>query len=71
MRSLRLLYLGLTAAFAVLQWLSVAPAAPLDDLIAAAKKEGALDFYGPSTLRLMVPKPSLKPSTKNTAPTPT
>ena len=51
MRSLRLLYLGLTAAFAVLQWLSVAPAAPLDDLIAAAKKEGALDFYGPSTLK--------------------
>jgi ABC-type glycerol-3-phosphate transport system substrate-binding protein len=51
MRSLRLLYLGLTAAFAVLQWLSVAPAAPLDDLIAAAKKEGVLDFYGPSTLK--------------------
>lgn len=51
MRSLRLLYLGLTAAFAVLQWHSVAPAAPLDDLIAAARKEGTLDFYGPSTLK--------------------
>jgi hypothetical protein len=51
MRSLRLLNLGLTAAFAVLQWVSVAPAAPLDDLIAAARKEGILNFYGPSTLK--------------------
>jgi hypothetical protein len=51
MRSLRLLYLGLTAVFAVLQWGSVAHAAPLDDLIAAARKEGTLDFYGPSTLK--------------------
>src|ERR671919_243633 len=51
MRSLRLLYLGLIAGLIVLQWLSVAPAAPLDDLIAAAKKEGTLDFYGPSTLK--------------------
>src|SRR5918995_2705220 len=51
MRSLRLLYLGLTAGFVVLQWHSVAAAAPLDDLIAAARKEGTLDFYGPSTLK--------------------
>ena len=51
MRSLRLLNLGLTAAFAVLQWVSVAPAAPLDELIAAARKEGTLNFYGPSTLK--------------------
>ena len=51
MRSLRLLYLGLTAVFAVVQWLAIATAAPLDDLIAAAKKEGTLDFYGPSTLK--------------------
>jgi hypothetical protein len=51
MRSLRLLCLGLTAGLVVLQWLSVASAAPLDDLIAAAKKEGTLDFYGPSTLK--------------------
>ena len=51
MRSLRLLYLILTAAFAVLQWISVTAAAPLDDLIAAARKEGTLDFYGPSTLK--------------------
>jgi hypothetical protein len=51
MRSLRLLYSGLAVGLVVLQWLSVAPAAPLDDLIAAARKEGTLDFYGPSTLK--------------------
>src|ERR671918_730718 len=51
MRSLRLLYSGLTAGFVALQWLSVAPAAPLDDLISAARKEGTLIFYGPSTLK--------------------
>ena len=51
MRSLRLLYLGLTVVFAVVQWLAIATAAPLDDLIAAAKKEGTVDFYGPSTLK--------------------
>jgi iron(III) transport system substrate-binding protein len=51
MRSLRLLYSGLTAGLVLLQWLSVAPAAPLDDLIAAAKKDGTLEFYGPSTLK--------------------
>jgi iron(III) transport system substrate-binding protein len=50
MRSWRLLYLGLTV-FAVLQWLAIASAAPLDDLITAARKEGTLDFYGPSTLK--------------------
>jgi hypothetical protein len=51
MRSFRLLYLGLTAVFALFQWLSVAAAAPLDDLIAAARKEGTVNFYGPSTLK--------------------
>jgi iron(III) transport system substrate-binding protein len=51
MRSLRLLYSGLTAALVLFHWLSVAPAAPLDELIAAAKKEGAVNFYGPSTLK--------------------
>jgi hypothetical protein len=30
---------------------SLAPAAPLDDLIVAAKKDGTLNFYGPSTLK--------------------
>src|SRR5262245_49088131 len=51
MRSLRLVYSGLIAGFIVLQWLSLAPATPLDDLIVAAKREGTLDFYGPSTLK--------------------
>jgi iron(III) transport system substrate-binding protein len=51
MRALRLLCSGLIAGLIVLQWISVAPAAPLDDLIAAVKKEGSLDFYGPSTLK--------------------
>ena len=51
MRSFRLLYLGLTAALAVPQWLSVARAAPLDDLVAAARKEGTLIFTGLSTLK--------------------
>ena len=51
MQSLRLLFSGITAALVLLQGLSHAPAAPLDDLIAAAGKEGTLDFYGPSSLK--------------------
>jgi iron(III) transport system substrate-binding protein len=51
MRSLRLLRSGMTATLVVLLLFSVASAAPLDDLIAAASKEGTLDFYGPSTLK--------------------
>jgi iron(III) transport system substrate-binding protein len=51
MRSLRLLYTGIIGALAALQWLSLAHAAPLDELVAAAKKEGSLNFYGPSTLK--------------------
>ena len=31
-------------------WGSAVEAAPLDDLIAGAKKEGSIEFYGPSTL---------------------
>jgi iron(III) transport system substrate-binding protein len=41
----------MTATLVVLLLFSVASAAPLDDLIAAASKEGTLDFYGPSTLK--------------------
>ncbi|MGH7796125.1 MAG: ABC transporter substrate-binding protein [Candidatus Binatia bacterium] len=41
----------MTATLVVLLWFSLASAAPLDDLIAAASKEGTLDFYGPSTLK--------------------
>jgi iron(III) transport system substrate-binding protein len=51
MQSLRLLCSGITATFVLLQGLSLAPAAPLDDLIAAASKEGTVNFYGPSTLQ--------------------
>jgi iron(III) transport system substrate-binding protein len=51
MQSLRLLCSGITATFVLLQGLSLAPAAPLDDLIGAASKEGTLNFYGPSTLK--------------------
>jgi iron(III) transport system substrate-binding protein len=51
MRSLRFLRSGMTATLVVLLLFSVASAAPLDDLIAAASKEGTLDFYGPSTLK--------------------
>ncbi|HET9295937.1 MAG TPA: hypothetical protein VFP18_03540, partial [Candidatus Binatia bacterium] len=41
------LWLGLMMVAA---WTSSAVAAPVDDLIAGAKKEGVIDFYGPSTL---------------------
>jgi iron(III) transport system substrate-binding protein len=41
----------MTATLVVLLLFSLASAAPLDDLIAAASKEGTLDFYGPSTLK--------------------
>ena len=51
MRSLRLLCSGLIAGLVLFRWLSVAPAAPLDELIAATRKEGTLNFYGPSTLK--------------------
>ncbi|HKX51463.1 MAG TPA: extracellular solute-binding protein [Candidatus Binatia bacterium] len=34
----------------VAAWTKAAVAAPVDDLIAGAKKEGVIDFYGPSTL---------------------
>ena len=43
----------LTIAIALLlqgAWVRQTPAAPIDDLIAAAKKDGVLEFYGPSTL---------------------
>lgn len=31
-------------------WIRMAAAAPIDDLVAAAKKEGSIEFLGPSTL---------------------
>jgi iron(III) transport system substrate-binding protein len=41
------LCLGLAVAAA---WTAPSFAAPVDDLLAGAKKEGTIDFYGPSTL---------------------
>ncbi len=45
-----ILRVGLIAFMALLPWASIAPAGPLEDLIAGAKKEGTIEFYGPSTL---------------------
>jgi iron(III) transport system substrate-binding protein len=47
LRRLAAFGLGLMALVA---WTNLGVAASLDDLIAAAKKEGVIDFYGPSTL---------------------
>jgi iron(III) transport system substrate-binding protein len=38
------------ALLAMVAWTRVGIAAPIDDLIAGAKKEGVIEFYGPSTL---------------------
>ena len=45
-----ILRLGLIAFMTLLPWGSAAQAGPLEDLIAGAKKEGTIEFYGPSTL---------------------
>ena len=42
--------IGLMTFLAVSVWGTAVQAAPLDDLIAGAKKEGTIEFYGPSTL---------------------
>src|SRR3972149_6353238 len=36
--------------FMALAWVGTAQAGPLEDLVAGARKEGAIEFYGPSTL---------------------
>ena len=41
---------GLISFMMLLSSATIVPAAPLDDLIAGAKKEGTIVFYGPSTL---------------------
>jgi iron(III) transport system substrate-binding protein len=38
------------ALAAIIGWTAQVAAGPLEDLIAGAKKEGAIEFYGPSTL---------------------
>lgn len=50
MRSLRQLSLYVVTLLSIAVSSFPALAAPLDDLIAAAKKEGVIEFYGPSTL---------------------
>ena len=45
----RLVALGL-GLMGLMAWADLGFAAPLDDLLAGAKKEGVIDFYGPSTL---------------------
>jgi len=47
---LRFLVAGLVGLAAVAGSAQRAPAAPIDELVAAAKKEGTIDFYAPSTL---------------------
>jgi iron(III) transport system substrate-binding protein len=49
MKNLRPVWIGIAVLF-VCGWAGYLAAAPVDDLIAAAKKEGVIDFYGPSTL---------------------
>ena len=45
------LFMGCLLALSVLMgWAPHAAAAPIDELVAAAKKEGTFDFYAPSTL---------------------
>jgi len=44
-------FMGSLLALSVLAgWAPHAPAAPIDELVAAAKKEGIIDFYAPATL---------------------
>ena len=50
MRSKFLFQTGAIILALLLGWSGVSVAAPLDDLVAAAKKEGVVEFYGPSTL---------------------
>ena len=50
MTSYKSLILALTATVVGAAWCEFAEAGPLDDLIAGAKKEGIIEFYGPSTL---------------------
>ena len=50
MKKLLILIVGLIVFMALLPWGSIAQAGPLEDLVAGAKKEGIIEFYGPSTL---------------------
>lgn len=50
MERLKLFVASLTLLLALGVWPHRVTAAPIDDLIAAAKKEGAIEFYAPSSL---------------------
>jgi len=50
MKKLRGTAMPLLALAVAIVWVGSAQAGPLEDLIAGAKKEGAIEFYGPSTL---------------------
>lgn len=50
MKRLRIFAASISVVFALAALAHRAPAAPLDELVAAAKKEGIIDFYAPATL---------------------
>jgi iron(III) transport system substrate-binding protein len=50
MKSIRQIWIGCLTAIFIAGWAGLVAAAPIDDLIAGAKKEGVIEFYGPSTL---------------------
>src|SRR3972149_8866846 len=50
MKKLRGPAMPLLALAVAIVWVGFVQAGPLEDLVAAAKKEGAIEFYGPSTL---------------------
>jgi len=50
MRRKPIISVFLIALAACFEWSSMARAGALEDLIAGAKKEGSIEFYGPSTL---------------------
>lgn len=50
MKQLHVSLAGVFAAFVLLNLTALAPAAMVDQLVSEAKKEGAIEFYAPSTL---------------------
>ncbi|HXV84860.1 MAG TPA: extracellular solute-binding protein [Candidatus Binatia bacterium] len=50
MRQIKAINIGLLAVLIAVGWAGFARAGAMEDLIAGAKKEGVIDFYGPSSL---------------------
>lgn len=50
MEKLKIFAAGLLAVIVLAGWTSQASASAEDEVVAAAKKEGTLEFYGPTTL---------------------